>query len=106
MFKRKIIAIGLLGALTALAHGQDAAKKDPKTGKNCVSYVSSELSENGVRLRLNFRNTCATAFEIRIPVGAKTRKKTIEAAEVDKPTKAYVTCLPNEGCESAKWVYE
>ena len=105
MLKKWTFAIALLAATTTLAHAEDAGKKDPKTGKSCVAFFSSELAENG-RLRMNFRNTCDTPFEIRIPVGRNIRKNSIEAGTPEKPAKAYVVCSPNDGCESAKWVYE
>jgi hypothetical protein len=105
MFRKQIIATALLGTIAAFAHGSEAPKKDPKTGKNCVTFMSSEAVDNAL-VRMNFRNTCDSPFEIRIPVGQNTRKKSIEAGSSEKPTKAFVTCRSSDACETAKWLYE
>jgi hypothetical protein len=105
MFKRQFVAIALLGAVATFAHGSDAAKTDPKTGKSCVTFMSAEPVDNAL-LRMHFRNTCDSPFEIRIPAGQNTRKKSIEAGSSEKPTKAFVTCRSSDGCETAKWIYE
>src|SRR5689334_12707351 len=98
MFTKKSIALGLLTTVAVLSQtpaiAQDAAK-DPKTGKNCVSFISSELTNTG-QTRMNYRNTCATAFQIQIQAGDNVRQKGIEAGTPEKPAKAYVTCKPDE----------
>lgn len=105
MFKsRQTIAIALLAAVTALAQAQDAAKKDPKSGKSCVTYMSSELTATG-QTKVNFRNVCASAFEIQLQAGDKVRKKGIEAGSPEKPAKISITCKPEERCETAKWEF-
>lgn len=106
MLKKQVLAIVLLAASTTVTHAaDDAAKKDPKTGKSCVSFFSSEPGDNGL-LRMHFRNTCSTPFQIRIPVGENTRKKAIEAGSPETPAKAFVTCKSEDRCETAKWLYE
>lgn len=106
MFKNQILAVALLATTASLVHAaDDTAKKDPKTGKNCVIFISSEPANNAM-VRMNFRNTCDTPFEIRISAGQNTRKKSIEAGSSDKPSKAYVTCRASDVCETAKWSYE
>ncbi len=106
MFKKGIIAIALLGAAATVTHAAaDTAQKDPKTGKNCVTFFSSEPGDSGL-IKLNFRNTCATAFEIRIPAGSNIRKKSIDAGTPENPSKAFVTCKSSDGCETAKWLFE
>jgi hypothetical protein len=105
MKKIPAMAIALLAASATLVHAEDNGKKDPKTGKACVAFVSSELSDRGL-VRMNFRNTCDSPFRIQIQATGATRQKTIEAGTPDKPAKAYVSCKPGENCESAKWQYE
>jgi hypothetical protein len=102
---KKILALALLAATTTLVHAEDTGKKDPKTGKACVAFISSELSDQGL-VRMNFRNTCDSPFKIQIQATGATRQKSIEAGTPDKPAKAYVTCKSGDRCESAKWQYE
>jgi hypothetical protein len=102
---KKILAIALLAATTALAHADDTGKKDPKTGKACVAFMSSELSQQGL-VRMNFRNICDSPFTIQIQATGATRQKAIEAGTPEKPAKAYVSCRPGDNCESSKWQYE
>lgn len=105
MKKIPALAISLLAATATLAHAEDTGKKDPKTGKACVSFVSSELSDQGL-VRMNFRNTCDSPFRIQIQATAANRQKSIEAGTPEKPAKAYVSCKPDDRCETAKWQYE
>jgi hypothetical protein len=104
MFKKQIIAIALLGATVTLAHAQDATKKDPKSGKNCVTLFSSEPTENGL-VRMNFRNTCDSPFQVQIEARERTRQASITAGTPEAPAKAYVTCKADDVCEAAKWKY-
>jgi hypothetical protein len=55
---------------------------------------------------MNYRNTCASAFEIRIQAAGNTRRKTIEPASPEKASTAYIICTPDDRCESVKWDYE
>jgi hypothetical protein len=88
----------------APAHAGEAAK-EPKTGKSCVSFISSELTNVG-KVKMNYRNICANPFQIRISSGENTREGTIEAGSPDKPSRAFITCNSDERCEVAKWKYE
>jgi hypothetical protein len=99
------LAIGLLAAAASLAHAGEAAKTEPKTGKNCVTFMSTELTATGL-VRMNYRNICASPFEIQIQAGENVRKKGIEAGSPEKPTRGYVTCKSDDRCEVAKWDYE
>lgn len=109
MFTRPISAIGLLAMAAILAHtptrADEAARKEPSSGKNCVSFVSSEFTNTGL-LRMNYRNICDGAFQIRLQVGEKIREKSIEAGSPAKPSRAYITCKAEDRCEVAKWSYE
>jgi hypothetical protein len=108
MLVKHTFAIGMLAtsAVFALspAHAQEGAK-DPKSGKSCVTYMSSELTAQG-QVRMNYRNTCANAFQIQIQAGDNIRKKSIEAGSPEKPSRAYVTCKSDDRCEVAKWKFE
>jgi hypothetical protein len=104
LIKRPLIAIGLLAATTTIAGAEETGKTDPETGKSCVSFLSSEPTDLGL-LRMHFRNTCDSPFEIQI-IGEKTRKGSIPAGTAKKPAKAVVTCRSGDGCETAKWKYE
>jgi hypothetical protein len=103
-FQRQIFATALAAA-AALAHAQEAAKKEPTSGKDCVTFMSSELTNTGLT-RLNYRNICTSPFQIRIQAGENLREKAIEPGSPEKPAKAFVTCKPDERCEVAKWRYE
>lgn len=105
MINKQITAIALLVAAAGLAHAQDAPKTDPGSGKNCVSFFSSESPTPGL-IRMNFRNICDSQFQIEIMAAEKTRKGTINAGTPEKPAKAYVTCRSDDGCEAAEWKYE
>jgi hypothetical protein len=109
MFTRPISAMGLLAMAAILgnapSHAEEAAKTEPKTGKNCVTFISSEWTNTGM-LRMNFRNICASPFQIRIPVGESTREKAIEPGSPEKPSKAYINCKSDDRCEVAKWGYQ
>jgi hypothetical protein len=108
MFSKRHFAIGLVIAAAVLvqapAYSADAAK-DPKSGKACVTFISSEYTPAG-RVQMNYRNTCPTAFQIKIQAGENVRKKGIEAGSAEKPSKAGVLCTSEDRCEVAKWVYE
>jgi hypothetical protein len=104
MFKKSLIAIAVLGAATTVVHAGDAARKDPKTGKNCVTMFSSEPTSTGLT-RINFRNTCDSPFRVEIDAVARTRSGSIEAGTPEKPSKASVTCKADERCEAAKWTF-
>jgi hypothetical protein len=108
MFSKKHFAIGLITvaavAVQAPAISGEAAK-DPKSGKACVLFMSSEYTATG-RVQMNYRNTCATAFEIKLQAGGNVRKKSIEAGSTEKPSKATILCSSEERCEVAKWVFE
>jgi hypothetical protein len=108
MFSKRYFAIGLVTAAAVLAqataHAADAAK-DPKSGKACVTFMSSEYTTTG-RVQMNYRNTCATAFEIKLQTGDSVKKKGIEAGTPEKPSKATLLCKSEDRCEVAKWVYE
>lgn len=105
MLRKSIVAIAMLGSIATLAHGAEAAKKDPKTGKNCVTLLSSESTIPGL-LRVNFRNTCDSPFQVQILASTRTRETSISAGTPESPSKAYVTCKLEDSCESAKWQYE
>jgi hypothetical protein len=102
---RQTLAIGLIATAATLAHAGEAAKTEPKTGKHCVIFMSSELTNTGLT-RMNYRNICASPFQIRILAGENMRKKGIEPGSPEKPSRAYVTCKPDDRCEMAKWEYE
>lgn len=104
MLKKSLLAIALLGATANLVHAQDAVRKDPKTGKSCVTLLSSELTNTGL-MRLNFRNTCDSPFRVEVNTVERTRAGTIEAGTPEKPAKASVTCKTDERCEGAKWTF-
>lgn len=108
MLMKHTLATGLMVAAAGLAcapvHAAEAAK-DPKTGKNCVTFMSSELDHIG-QTRMNYRNVCASSFEIRILARDNVRRKTIEAGSAEKPSKIYITCKPDDRCEAVKWEYE
>jgi hypothetical protein len=105
MIKRLILASALLACVATLSHAADTARKEPKTGKNCVIYFSSEQTTTGL-LRMNFRNICDTPFKIEIMADQHTRQNSIEPGTPDKPTLGYVTCRQDDRCETAKWQYE
>jgi hypothetical protein len=108
MFVKYNFAIGLLTTAAVLAvtsaYAQEGTK-DPKSGKSCVTFMSSELTPQG-QVRMNYRNTCANAFQIQVHAGENIRKKSIEAGSPEKPSKAYVTCKSDDRCEVAKWKFE
>jgi hypothetical protein len=104
MFRRTLVAIALLGAIATAVHADDTARKDPKTGKSCVTMFSSEQTNTG-QTRINFRNTCDSPFRVEIAAPERTRSGSIEAGTPDKPAKASVTCKADERCEAAKWTY-
>jgi hypothetical protein len=102
-----LIAIAMLGAAAAVHAAdnvQDTARKDPKTGKNCVTLLSSESTPTG-RTLVNFRNTCDSPFRVEIDVPERTRTGTIEAGTPEKPAKASVSCRADDRCEAAKWSF-
>jgi hypothetical protein len=105
MFIKQTLATGLLAAAAVLAQAGEAAKTEPKTGKNCVTLMSSELTATGL-VRMNYRNICASPFEIRINAGDVIRKRGIDSGSPEKPTRGYVTCKSDDRCEVAKWEYE
>jgi hypothetical protein len=106
---RHTLAAGVLATACLFglspAHAADSAKKDPQTGKNCVRFIAAETTNVG-QTRMIYRNTCSNAFEIRIQAGKKVRQGSIEAGSAEKPSTAYITCRPDDRCDSAKWVYE
>jgi hypothetical protein len=102
---RQFIAIALLAAAAVVAHAEDASKKDPKTGKNCVTFLSFEAPDDRGRVKVNFRNTCASSFQIQMQVDGKVRENRIEAGSPEKPSRAFITCKSDERCEAAKWDY-
>lgn len=102
--QRQVISTVLLAAAAVVVYAQDASKKDPKTGKDCVTLMSSQLTDTG-QTRVYFRNICPTAFQIQIPVGSKVREKSIDPGTLEKPANAYVTCTADDRCTSAKWQY-
>ena len=104
-YQGQIIAMALLATAATLAHASEAAKKDPVTGKNCVIFMSSEGTNTGM-VRMNYRNTCGSPFQIRVQSRERTREGAIEAGSPDKPSRAQITCKSDEGCEVAKWRYE
>ena len=105
MFKKMLTAAALLGAATTAVHADEAtARKDPKTGKSCVTMFSSEPTNTGLT-RINFRNTCDSAFRVEIDAAERTRSGSIEAGTPEKPSKASVTCKAEERCEAAKWTF-
>jgi hypothetical protein len=108
MFVKYNFATGLLATAAVLAvttaYAQEGAK-DPKTGKGCVTFMSSEMTPQG-QVRMNYRNTCANAFQIQVQAGENIRNKSIEAGSPEKPSKAYVTCKSDDRCEVAKWKFE
>lgn len=103
-FQTRIFAIAVLAATSVLAHAEEAAK-EPKSGKNCVTFMSSEPTNTG-QTRMNYRNICASSFQIRVQAGDNLREKSIEPGSPEKPSKAYVTCKADDRCEVAKWRYE
>jgi hypothetical protein len=103
-FQRQVLAITVLTTVAILGKAEEAAK-DPKSGKSCVTFMSSEVTISG-QTRMNYRNTCASPFQIRIQAAGNTREKGIEPGSPEKPSKAYVTCKADDRCEVAKWRYE
>ncbi len=104
MNRTSLIAIALLGAAATVVHAGDANRKDPKTGKDCVTQLSSEATGTG-RTLVNFRNTCASPFRVEIDVPERTRAGNIEAGTPEKPAKAPVSCRAEDRCEAAKWTF-
>ena len=108
MLIKHTLVIGMLATAAvfaaAPAQAQEGAK-DAKSGKNCVIFMSSELTPQG-QVRMNYRNICPNAFQIQIDAGENIRKKSIEAGSPEKPSKGYVTCKSDDRCEVAKWKYE
>jgi hypothetical protein len=104
-FYRQIFATAMLGAAAVLTHAEEAAKKEPKSGKDCVTFMSSELTNTG-QTRMNYRNICTSPFQIRIQTAENLREKAIEPGSPEKPAKAFVTCKADDRCEVAKWRYE
>jgi hypothetical protein len=104
-FQSQIFATAVLAATVVLAHAGEAEKKEPKSGKDCVSFVSAQLTDTG-KTRMNYRNICSSPFQIRIQAGETLREKSIEPGSPEKPSKASVTCMPDDRCEAAKWRYE
>ncbi len=102
------LAMGLLATAAILAqspaHAADDAKKDPKTGKSCVAFMSYETTSVG-QVRMNFRNICASPFQIRVEATGRVREKGIEPGSPEKPSKAFVTCKSDDRCEAAKWQF-
>jgi hypothetical protein len=99
-------AMAAVATAGGLAQAEEAAgPTHPESGKSCVAYFSAERTDTG-RVRMHFRNICNQPFQIRIPVGEKARKGSIEAGTPDKPAKAYVTCRSDDGCETADWTFE
>ena len=103
MINRSIVAVLSVFGIT-LSHAQDAAKTNPETGKNCVTLLSSEITAAGL-VRVYFRNTCGSPFQIQIEANQRTREAAITAGTTKAPSKAYVTCRAQDGCEGAKWKY-
>jgi len=104
MVRKSLIAIALLGAATTVVHAEEATRKDPKTGKSCVTMFSSEQTDTGLT-RVNFRNTCDSPFRVEIDATERTRSGSIDAGTPEKPSKASVTCKADERCEAAKWTF-
>lgn len=108
MNRTSLIAIALLGAAATAVHAADNAgdttRKDPKTGKDCVTLLSSEATTTG-RTLINFRNTCDSPFRVEIDVPEHTRAGTIAPGTPEKPAKASVTCRAEDRCEAAKWTF-
>lgn len=100
-----VITIALLAA-AATVQAQDAQQKEPTTGKNCVSFMSSEYTPSGM-MQLNFTNICDQRFRVTVQATQdRTRTRTIEAGTVKKPAKLALTCKPEDRCEGGKWQYE
>jgi hypothetical protein len=72
---KQTLAIVFLAAAAVLAHAEEAAKKDPKTGKNCVTLASSDPTDNRGLVRMNFRNICASPFQIGKVASSRVRPK-------------------------------
>jgi hypothetical protein len=100
----RIFVIAALAVTAVAAQAQEAAK-EPKSGKNCVTFMSSELTSTG-QTRMNYRNICGNPFQIRVELRDNVREKGIEPGSPEKPSKAFVTCKPEDRCEVAKWKYE
>jgi len=103
--KRLLIAIGVLAAATTLAHGEEAARTDPESGKSCVTFLSAGRTDTGM-VHMNFRNICNRAFEIRILTGDKPRKGNIKAGTPKKPSSSHVTCRSEDRCDAVEWEFE
>lgn len=101
---KKIGAIALLIATTGVVHASEAPMTDPASGKDCVSYFSSERTNTGLMV-MNYRNICGQPFEIRITTEEKTRRGTIKAGSPDKPAKGTVTCRSEDECETSEWKF-
>ncbi len=102
--KRQALATILLATAAVLAHAQEDAKKEPKTGTNYVPFLSSAMPARG-QVRMIFRNICASAFQIRVEARGNIRESGIEAGSPEKPSRAFVLCKTDERCEVAKWQY-
>ena len=103
-FQKQVLVMAVLATFAALGYAGEAAK-EPKSGKKCVTFMSSEVTNTG-QTRMNYRNVCANSFQIRVQVGDNMREKGIEPGSPEKPSKAYITCKPEDRCEGAKWRYE
>ena len=102
---KKIAATTLLAVATAVAHAANGPMTDPASGKACVSFFSSQPTTPGL-LVMNYRNICASPFEIHIKTGERTRRGTIKAGTPEKPAKGTVTCRADDQCETAEWEFE
>jgi len=104
MLMKHALAIALL-ATTSLVRAEDTGKKDPQTGKDCVTYFSSEAGTAGV-VHMNFRNICGSPFQIRVMGSEHTREGTIGPGSPASPSRGYVACSPEDRCEASKWQYQ
>ena len=105
MLSKQIAILAALALTAGLVHAEDTAKTDPKTGKACVTYMSSESTQAGL-VQVNFRNTCDSPFRIQIMGAQRTRAGSIESGTPGSPAKGQVICRPDDRCETAKWQYQ
>ncbi|HTQ37133.1 MAG TPA: hypothetical protein VMH77_08860 [Steroidobacteraceae bacterium] len=105
MHRKQMLAIALLAAAATSAYAGDTGKKDPQTGKSCVTYFSSAAAGPGA-VHMNFRNICNSPFQISVMGEDKTRLGNIGPGSPASPAQAYVTCSVTDECDGAKWQYK
>jgi hypothetical protein len=102
---RLILTIAMLAAAVVVAHAEEPAKTDPKTGKKCVALWGMDPADNAGKQRLIFRNICGSPFQVQIMGIGKMREGRVEPGTPEKPSKLSIECKLEERCDTAKWQY-